>query len=150
MHTDIDLKRMRYVMEVARAGAISLAAEHLRLTQSALSRSIVECEAAIAAQLFVRVPKGIRLTEAGQRFVDRAQRVLAEVDSLVRHVQAPGELLGGRLRVGFAPGGFVDHGARALCDFAEQYPQVGIDVSQGTAQVLCPRLLGGELDVLVR
>ena len=149
MRHHIDLRRMRYVLEVARSQAITTAAETLGVTQSALSRSIAEVEDALGVVLFDRLPRGIRLTEAGKRFVDGAQRVLGVVDDLVTHVREPQALLGGRLRVGVAPSGYVDHSARALRDFAREHPGVGIDVVTGSTQALCPRLISGDFDLIV-
>lgn len=149
MSTPVDVKRMRYVLEVARAEAITTAAETLGVTQSALSRSIAEVEASLGLPLFHRLPRGIRLTEAGERFVNGARRVLHDIDNLLNHVREPRELMGGRFRVGFAPSGYVDHGARALRDFARHHPEVGIDVVTGSTQSLCARLMNGEFDALV-
>jgi len=149
VRAQIDPKRMRYILEVARAEAISTAAETLGVTQSALSRSIADVESALGLQLFHRLPRGIRLTEAGERFVTGAQRVLEEIDNLVAYVREPRDLIGGRLRVGFAPSGYVDHATRGLREFARAHPAVAVEVVTGTTQALCPRLLNGELDVLV-
>ncbi len=149
MSSQIDLKRMRYVLEVARAEAITTAAETLGVTQSALSRSIAEVEETLGLPLFHRLPRGIKLTEAGERFVHGARRVLSDIDGLVAHVREPRDLVGGRLRIAFAPSGYVDHGARAVRDFAGQYPGVGIDIVTGSTQALCPRFINGEFDVMV-
>jgi len=140
---------MRYILEVARTGAISTAAETLGVTQSALSRSIAEVEGVLGVQLFQRLPRGIRLTEAGRRFVNGARRVLSDIENLVAHVREPRDLVGGRLRVGFAPSGYVDHASRALRDFARAHPAVALEVVTGRTQALCPRLLDGELDLIV-
>lgn len=140
---------MRYILEVARTGAISTAAETLGVTQSALSRSIAEIEETLGVPLFDRLPRGIRLTEAGRRFVHGAERVLSDIDALVSHVREPRDLLGGKLRIGFAPSGYVDHATRALRDFAQAHPGVAMEVVTGTTQALCPRLLDGELDLII-
>jgi len=147
--SQIDPKRMRYILEVARAEAISTAAETLGVTQSALSRSIADVESALGLQLFHRLPRGIQLTQAGQRFVVGAQRVLSDIENLVAHVRETRDLVGGRLRIGFAPSGYISHARRALQDFSRLHPAVSIDVVTGTTQTLCPRLLAGEFDLMV-
>src|SRR5512139_1815609 len=103
-HT-VDLNRMRMVVEVARAEAITTAAQVLGLTQSAVSRGVAEVEAALGVRVFERLPRGIRLTDAGGRFVARATRLLAEVEDLVSEVREARARVAGRLRVGVTASG---------------------------------------------
>lgn len=145
----VDLKRMRYVIAVARAGGITIAAETLGVTQSALSRSIAEVEASLGTPLFERLPRGIRLTPAGSRFLSGATRIIGDVESLCAEVQGTGESISGPLRIGFAPRGYIVHASRSLKAFAASHPEVAVDITTGSAELLCPRLINGELDLIV-
>ena len=149
MRSQIDLKRLRHVLEVARAQAITTAAQTLGVTQSALSRSIAEVEDELGTALFHRLPRGIELTPAGERFVRGARRVLGDVDALIAQTRSARELGGGRLRIGIAPASYVVHASRALAAFARQHPGVALEVMTGSTQALCPRLLNGEFDLLI-
>ncbi len=143
----IDLRRMRTVVEVARAEAITTAAETLGLTQSAVSRTVAEVEDALGVRLFERLPRGIRPTDAGQRFVARARRLLTDADDLVSEVRATPTLVTGRLRIGLTSAG--SQATRPLARLAAGYPGVAIETVNGTAETLCPRVLQGELDLVV-
>ena len=143
----LDLRRMRVVLEVARAEAITTAAHALGLTQSAVSRTVAEVEDALDQRLFERLPRGIRLTEAGACFVGRAKRIVAEVEDMVAEVSATRNRVTGRLRVGVAASG--NHAVDALVAFARDYPEVAIETLHASDQVLCPRLLHGELDLII-
>jgi DNA-binding transcriptional LysR family regulator len=143
----VDLKRMRMVVEVTKAGAITTAAAVLGLTQSAVSRGVAEVEAALGVRIFERLPRGIRLTDAGQRFVARAGRFLAEVDDLVSEVREVRARVSGRLRIGVTASG--THATWALATFAHAHPDVAIETASGTSQALCPRLIHGELDLIL-
>ncbi|MGI5192789.1 LysR family transcriptional regulator [Streptomyces sp. CA-288835] len=66
MRFDIDLKHLRYLLAVADEGTFTKAAEHLGMTQPALSRAIRSLEGAVGTALFVRAPHGTELTEAGR------------------------------------------------------------------------------------
>lgn len=149
MRSQVDLKRMRYILEVARAEAITTAAQTLGVTQSALSRSIAEVEEALGTALFLRLPRGIQLTAAGERFVAGAKRVLGDIDALVAQVRESGTLIGGRLRIAISPTGYVNHASRALVAFAREHPGVDVEIVTGSTQNLCPRLLNGEFDLMV-
>lgn len=136
LRKSIDSKRMHYILEVARAYSSSTAAETLGITQSALSRSIADIETELGVRLFNRLPRGVQLTQAGDRFIAGAKRLLDDIEAMVNHVRDAHDLLAGRLRIGIAPTGYVDHAidhARdALRAFAQAHPDVTIEVVTGT------------------
>ena len=103
MRTQIDLKRLRYIVEIARCESITTAAETLSLTQPALTRSVAEVENELGTKLFHRLPRGVALTEQGERFVQGARRVIGDVDDLISDIRDASEALCGRLRIGVSP-----------------------------------------------
>ena len=143
----IDLKRLRMVVEVARAQAITSAAASLGLTQSAVSRGVAEIEDALGARIFERLPRGIRVTDGGRRFVARARRLLADVDDLVTELREDRARVTGRLRIGVTVSG--THATWVLATFAGAHPDVAIETTAGTPQALCPRVAQGELDMVL-
>lgn len=143
----IDIRRMRTVVEVARSEAITTAAQTLGLTQSAVSRTVAELEEALGQRLFDRMPRGIELTEAGVLFVARAKQILVDVDDLISDVnQCSTEVLG-RLRVGVSAVGF--QATPALQKFVKNYPSVALETIHASDQTLCPKLMRGELDLVL-
>ena len=150
--TQIDLKRLRYIIEVARAESITTAAETLALTQPALTRSIAEVERELGLKLFDRLPRGVKLTESGERFVDRARQIVGDLEDLVVEMRNGSGSLTGRLRIGIAPAGYLYYANRAVAALAHTHPGISIETVGGSAQDLCPRLLHGEfgLDLFAR
>lgn len=145
--SQVDLKRLRTVLEVARTESITTAAQTLGLTQSAVSRMVAELEVSLGQRLFDRLPRGTQPTEAGRRLVAGATRVLADIDDLVSEVaNAPNRVVG-RLRLGLAPSGY--YATRTLISFVRQYPDVALETAHASEQTLCPRLLNGELDLVL-
>lgn len=71
---------LRFVDAVARAGSIRRAAETLAITSTALNRRILTLEEELGAPIFERLPRGVRLTTAGELFVHHARRQLAELE----------------------------------------------------------------------
>ena len=149
MHSLVDLKRMRYIVEVAKAEAITTAAEILAISQPALTRNIAEVESELGVQLFHRMPRGIQLTDEGTRFVARAKQILGDVDNLLTEMQEESDLLTGRLKIGFVPSGYAHHVRDALTHMVDQYPGISIETVSGNLQTICPRLLHGELNLVV-
>lgn len=145
--SQVDLKRMRTVVEVARTESITAAAHTLGLTQSAVSRTVAELETALGQRLFERSSRGIQITDAGRRLVARAKRLLADVDDLIDDISAASEHLTGRLRLGLGITGH--HLCNAIAAFAGRHPEISLETTHASEQTLCPRLLHGELDLVI-
>ena len=145
----VDLKRMRYIVEVAKAEAITTAAEILSISQPALTRNIAEVETELGVQLFHRMPRGIQLTDEGTRFIARAKQILGDVDNLLSEMQEESDLLTGRLKIGFVPSGYASHVRDVLTQMVDQYPGISLETVSGNLQTICPRLLHGELNLVV-
>lgn len=80
----LNIMHMKYAYEVARAGSLSKASETLFVAIPNLSRSIKELEADLNITIFDRTAKGMRLTPAGDQFMDYAKRILTQIDQLER------------------------------------------------------------------
>ena len=83
----MDLRQFRYFIQAARRENFRKASEDLRVAQSALTRQIQLLEQELGFLLFDRVKRGVRLTAAGQRLLERSQHILGEVDRLKETLQ---------------------------------------------------------------
>ena len=98
----IDLRKLRHVVETARFENVTRAAEALYITQSALTRSLADVEVELGTPLFVRLPRGVRLTEQGRRFVERARMIIGDVDDLLAFWLQINGVLSGEKMLGFS------------------------------------------------
>nr|WP_228473056.1 LysR family transcriptional regulator [Streptomyces cyaneochromogenes] len=141
---------LRAFLEVARQGSFTVAARTLGWTQSAVSRQISSLEGALGgAPLFDRLPRGVRLTEAGRVLVPYAEAVTESLHGAVRELAALREVAGGRLRFGAfatADAGLVP---QALAAFRARHPRVHVTREEGFTPVLLDRLTAGHLDLAV-
>lgn len=71
----MELRVLRYFLEVARQGNITRAAEALHVTQPTLSRQLQDLEKELGAPLFIRSKRRIELTEAGLFLKARAEEI---------------------------------------------------------------------------
>jgi LysR family nitrogen assimilation transcriptional regulator len=78
----MNLRTLRYFVAVADAGSLTAAAAAIPIAQPALTRQMRELEAEMGAQLLQRLPRGVRLTQAGVAVYESAQRMLAEATRL--------------------------------------------------------------------
>jgi DNA-binding transcriptional LysR family regulator len=121
---DIDL--LRSFTLIAEARALSHAAERVGRTQSALSQQIKRLEQTVGQALFQRTGRGVVLTEAGERLLGHAQRMLRLHDEALAEVSGKG--LSGMLRVG-CPDDYAQAFLPALLrGFAARHPQVQVQL----------------------
>ncbi len=87
MPGNLDFRRLRYFVKVAELGSLTRAAEALHMAQPALSQHIRGLEDEIGAKLLARGPRGVTLTEAGQRMLEESRAMLAGAQSLAERVR---------------------------------------------------------------
>ena len=77
---DLDPRWLRSFVAIASAGSVTRAASHVHRTQSAVSTHLQQLEASVGVQLVLRTTRALALTEAGERFLPHARRLLALQD----------------------------------------------------------------------
>jgi DNA-binding transcriptional LysR family regulator len=138
-------------VEVARHGSVSRAAESLLVSQPAVTARLKRLEAELGAPLFVRRPRGMRLTEAGEAYLPfavRALETLAEGRHLVNAYEGGGA---GRLALGAAPAVSTYVLPALLKRFAVGHPRVAVSVRTGHSEEVLELVLREQVDLgLVR
>ena len=97
----MELRHLRYFVAVAEDEHYGRAAKRLHVAQPSLSRQIQDLEQEIGFQLFDRLPRGIRLSNAGRAFLDDARSILRQVVAATDRAGRVARGLAGTLRVGF-------------------------------------------------
>ncbi|MBP6985843.1 MAG: LysR family transcriptional regulator [Alphaproteobacteria bacterium] len=77
----MDWNKLRTFYHVASVGSFSKAAESLNITQSALSRQVIDLEYSLKKTLFFRRPRGLELTKDGEILYETARKVCAEIEA---------------------------------------------------------------------
>src|SRR6185437_11564849 len=84
----MELRSLHYFVRIAELGSITRAAAHLHLAQPALTRHVQRLEEELGVALFTRANRGVRLTEAGQKLLDSATRILRDVERTGDEIRA--------------------------------------------------------------
>ena len=147
MKIQLDIGLLRYFVTIAEAGGMSRAAEQVGRTQSALSQQVKKLEASVQQTLMLRSGRGITLTVHGERLLAHAQKILRAHDEAVSELL--GESLSGTLRLGCP-----DDYARLflpplLQGFAQQHPQVLVEVVCAPTPRLLEQLNEHALDIAI-
>ncbi len=98
----MELRHLRYFIGVGEEQHFGRAANRLGVAQPALSRQIQDLEQELGFLLFERLPRGVRLSAAGQLFLDDARRILQDVNEAKRRAERIALGQAGTLRVGIA------------------------------------------------
>lgn len=143
----MDLRGIRYFVQIADSGSITRAAASLRVAQPALSRHVQGLEEELGMQLLVRLPRGVRLTGAGRQFLDHCRRALRELDRAREELKADAGSARGQVILGVSPTlgpmlvpGVVERVRR-------QSPQVALKIVEHFSTLLFDGLLTGRIDV---
>jgi DNA-binding transcriptional LysR family regulator len=140
---DLDLRKLRYFVAVADRLHFGRAADDLHIAQPVLSRQIRALEHDLGAALLTRDSHGVTLTDAGAQLLADAGPLLASADAARRRVTLAARG-GRRLMVGFRAGVAV---APAIQQFADQHPDVVVDVQRIEGDDQATKLLDGRIDI---
>ena len=135
------LSQVAAFVETAERQSVSRAAEALFISQPALTARIKTLEADLGAQLFVRTPRGMRLTDAGSAFLPYAVRALETLTDGRMQVNALERGGAGRLVIGAAPAVSTYVLPPLLKRFSEGYPRVSISVRTGHSEEILDLVL---------
>ena len=132
---------------VAEEGSVSRGAGRLCVSQPAVSKQISELERSLGVRLFDRLPKGVRLTEAGQMLNSHARRLFAIEAEAERSVAEWKGLERGRLRIGSSLTIGVYLMPKLLIAFHQQYPGVTVDLEIANTETIQSRLQEFAFDI---
>jgi LysR family nitrogen assimilation transcriptional regulator len=145
----MDLRQLRYFVAVAERGGFGAAASALNVAQSALSRHVRLLEHELGGALLERGARGVAVTESGKVLLARGRWLLGALDDIKAEVLTENREPSGRVRLG-APSSLADIFYAPLARlFAERFPKVQLELSDGLTEEMSDRLLRAELDLAI-
>ena len=141
----MNIRVLRYFIEIVREGNISSAAHRLHISQPALSRQIMELETTLGVTLFERGHRQIKLTQEGYYLYERAQEITALVDKTTYHLQA-NEVVSGTLDIGAGESSALMPMMDVLAQILRDYPEVRVNLTSGDSTVIRQQIDQGSLE----
>jgi len=138
-----------YLDAVARAGSIRKAAEKLHVASTALNRKILEIEAEIGTPLFERLPRGVRLTAAGEVLLGTVRRTLGDLRSAASQIEQLRGLVRGTVRVGCAESVATDLMPATIAHYQQTHPGVQFQLVAGVTNQLVAALMADDVDMVL-
>ena len=144
----MEIRQLRAFVAIAESGTFTAGALRVHVTQAAISMQIRQLESEIGARVFVRAPRHVILTEAGEHLLRRARHILREHDAALDEIAELAGAERGRLRIGSASAMVLtDQLPAILRDVRAQHPAADISVTSGTSEALVEQIVAGELDI---
>ncbi|HKR22840.1 MAG TPA: LysR family transcriptional regulator [Pyrinomonadaceae bacterium] len=144
----MEIRQLRAFVAIAESGTFTAGALRVHVTQAAISMQIRQLETEIGAKVFVRAPRHVILTEAGEQLLRRARHILREHDAALDEIAELAGAERGRLRIGSASAMVLtDQLPAILEELRAQHPGAEIGVTSGTSEVLVDQILAGEIDI---
>lgn len=144
----MEIRQLRAFTAIAESGTFTAGALRVHITQAAVSMQIRQLEIELGAPLFIRAPRRVLLTEAGEALLERAHRILREHDAAVAEIAELAGAERGRLRIGSASAMVsADPLPQILRELRERHPRADVSIASGTSQALVRQILAGELDM---
>jgi DNA-binding transcriptional LysR family regulator len=144
----VEIRQLRAFVAIAESGTFTAGALRVHVTQAAISMQIRQLESEIGARVFVRAPRHVILTEAGEHLLRRARHILREHDAALDEIAELAGAERGRLRIGSASAMVLtDQLPAILRDVRAQHPAADISVTSGTSEALVEQIVAGELDI---
>ncbi len=145
----MDNQNLKAFITVAEVGSFSDAAEQLYLTQSAISKRIALLEQQIGKRLFDRIARQVSLTEAGKELLPSARRILQEYENALQAINDLSGEASGTLRLAISHHLGLHRLPPILKQFAQQYPNVTLDIEFMDSEKAYEQVLHGESEVAV-
>ena len=144
----MEIRQLRAFVAIAESGTFTAGAMRVHVTQAAISMQIRQLETEIGAKVFVRAPRHVILTEAGEQLLRRARHILREHDAALDEIAELAGAERGRLRIGSASAMVLTEQLPAILkELRKQHPAADIAVTSGTSEVLVDQILAGEVDI---
>ena len=142
----MNLNHLFLFRAVAEAGSFSRAAKSVHISQPAISMQVAELEAQLDLILFRRLPRGVKLTAAGQLLFGYAQRLGALADEARRAMAEVKGLRRGRLSIGASTTIGVYLLPDLLGEYRRRYPDIDLQFFIANTEEIVNRLVDGTLD----
>src|SRR5262245_51311131 len=136
----MELRDLEYFVVVAEQGNLGRAAEKLRLSQPALSKSLKRLEDALQARLFRRNASGMAVTAEGSLLLSRARELRHSLQNVAREVADVSRGHAGHLTIGVGPNAHDDFLLAAITELMRTEPRITMKVIVSDQDELIPAL----------
>ena len=130
----MELRVLKYFIEVAREENITAAANKLHLTQPTLSKQLMALEDELGKKLFIRGKRKISLTEEGVYLYNRAKEIVDLAEKTEADLKSDDKIIEGSIAIGGGETSAVKYIAKAANNLRLEYPKIKFDIFSGNGE----------------
>ncbi|MEQ4623477.1 LysR family transcriptional regulator [Providencia manganoxydans] len=142
----MDVRSLRYFVEVVQFNGFSRAADSLFVTQPAISRSIKKLEQELGYKLLIREVDGVSLTDEGEILLIHAKQILEQFNQMNKALKEKSGPLEGVLHVGLPPVIASTYFADIILAFSQRYPLVELKIIELGTRKMMDAMLNGDVE----
>ena len=143
----MDIRELKYFIQIADSASYSSAAEKLYISQPALSKVIQKMEEELGYDLFFTHQRQQKLTPEGERFYYKASRLVDEYNDLLKPPQIQETASQGQIFLGFPDVAGICLFSNLIADFSRLYPNVKLQIKENGSKRIMADVESGVLDV---
>jgi len=143
----MELRQIQYFIEVAKREHMTEAADALHVAQSAVSRQIVNLEAELGVDLFIREGRNIRLNPVGAMFLEKMEDAIDLIEEAKREIEEQLDPERGTVRIGFPSSLAASLLPTVISSFRKEHPNVRIQLHQDSYRHLVEEVIRGDIDL---
>jgi len=145
----LELRQIKYFIEVAKREHVTEAANKLHVAQSAVSRQIFNLEEELGVDLFIREGRTVRLTRIGKVFLEHMERAINVIDDARQVVEEYIDPNKGTIHVGFSASLASYILLSAIYYFRTEYPDVKFELYQNSYSELIEAVIKGDINIAI-
>jgi LysR family nitrogen assimilation transcriptional regulator len=143
----MELRSLRYFVEIAERGSVTKAAHRLRVAQPSLTRQIHNLEQTLDVTLFTRMARGVAVTEAGELLLDLARRLLRDAERIQAVLHEHDKDPGGQVLMGLPPTLGPVLLPQLFSRLRAQYPRITLSIVPSSNRTVADWLITGAVDI---
>ncbi|WP_315067289.1 LysR family transcriptional regulator [uncultured Clostridium sp.] len=143
----MNFEQMEYIKEIVNTKSISLAAQNLHISQSAISQSLFQLEKELEVKLFKRSLMGTIPTEDGRNIIRKALEIVRKVEEIKTESQIINSSLKGELKIAFSPSALAGFLPYALSSFKRDFPQIKINLIETYRNTIIEKINNNIIDL---
>ncbi|MDV2685222.1 LysR family transcriptional regulator [Alkalihalophilus lindianensis] len=143
----MELRQIKYFIEVAKREHVTEAADALHVAQSAVSRQIVNLESELGVDLFIREGRRVKLTPIGKVFLNRMNQAMNVIDNARLEVEEYLDPEQGTIRIAFPISMAAYTLPTAIVSFRTKYPKVKFQLKQASYRALIDGVVNGDFNM---
>lgn len=143
----MELRQIKYFIEVAKREHVTDAADALHVAQSAVSRQVFNLEAELGVDLFIREGRTVRLTPIGRTFLEHMEQAINVIDDARQVVEEYTDPARGTIHIGFPSSLSTYILPTAISAFHKEYPEVKFQLNQGAYHDLKEAVVRGDINM---